>query len=784
MNNVFKSKAKNLQYLQNKLKSAKVLPLITISLQEVKNNKNVVLEKINSLNSKKIIIRSSSSSEDTSHASNAGAFLSIANVNIENENELFESITKVGNSMPLNEDCILVQPMLEDIMICGVAFSVDKENNAPYFSISYDSSGSNDAITSGSKAKITNFYHYRFLPTLNLDSNMIKVINLIEELENIFQSKSLDIEFAITNDLNLYCLQVRPLVMQNKPDFFHSIPNNALSRLQKRINSISQKHPNILGDKTIFGVMPDWNPAEIIGIKPKRLALSLYKEIVTDNVWAYQRDNYGYRNLRSYPLMHSFLGIPYIDVRVSFNSFIPKKLNDAIASKLINFYIKSLINTPELHDKVEFDIVFSCYDLNTPNKLKMLLKEGFNSNEIKRIEFALLELTNNIINPKSGLYLKDLKKATLLREIYDEIVDSNLSIYDKIYWLIENCKRFGTLPFAGVARGAFIAMQLLNSLVEIGFLSKEERQLFLSSLKTVSKELSVDINYLNENTINDFLQKYGHLRAGSYNILSPRYDEAFDIYFGNIYEKKNEIKENNEDNVEFSLSSEKYNLLDRYLIENGLEVNARELFEFFRIVIEGREKIKFEFSRLLSEAIKLIKELGDSLDISPEDMAHLDIKSILSLYSSLYKDSPKDRFLNEIKAHKEEFNLTLALKLPPLIINSNDIYSFYYQKTSPNFITSKSIIAPCIQILDSNNESNIEGKIVLIHSADPGYDYLFTKNIAGLITCYGGANSHMAIRASELNLPSVIGVGEENFNEYIKSKKIKIDCESEQIFCL
>jgi hypothetical protein len=77
--------------------------------------------------------------------------------------------------------------------------------------------------------------------------------------------------------------------------------------------------------------MPDWNPAKIIGVKPKKLALSLYKELVTDNVWAYQRDNYGYKNLRSHPLLVSFLGVPFIDVRVDFNSFIPKNLENRTA---------------------------------------------------------------------------------------------------------------------------------------------------------------------------------------------------------------------------------------------------------------------------------------------------------------------------------------------------------------------------------------------------------------------------------------------------------------------
>ena len=65
--------------------------------------------------------------------------------------------------------------------------------------------------------------------------------------------------------------------------------------------------------------MPDWNPAEIIGIKPKELSSSLYKELITNKVWAENRDNYGYKDIKSNHLMTNFLGTPYIDVRVDFN---------------------------------------------------------------------------------------------------------------------------------------------------------------------------------------------------------------------------------------------------------------------------------------------------------------------------------------------------------------------------------------------------------------------------------------------------------------------------------
>ena len=38
----------------------------------------------------------------------------------------------------------------------------------------------------------------------------------------------------------------------------------------------------------------------------------------------------------------------------------------------------------------------------------------------------------------------------------------------------------------------------------------------------------------------------------------------------------------------------------------------------------------------------------------------------------------------------------------------------------------------------------------------------------------------MAIRCAELNLPALIGVGEKNYNEIIKSKMINLDCEKKK----
>ncbi len=771
----FKSKARNLLALQGLLKNGELLPLLIINKKDLKE-KERIFSQIQGLKSKYLIIRSSSKNEDNTQNSNAGAFLSLAKIKSDDKEAVFDALDKVALSMPNDNDELLIQPFLDEILSCGVAFSVDKDNFAPYFCIQYDESGSNAAITDGSSKEGKSFFAYRENIVIK-DKKMAKLVAMVQELESLFECEFLDVEFAFAKyegKERLFCLQVRPLVMKNKINLFKALPKEALARLAKRLDNLKEKRWGVLGENFIFGIMPDWNPAEIIGVRPKRLALSLYKNIITDNIWAYQRDNYGYKDMRSHPLMHSFLGMPYVDVRVSFNSFVPKILNEKLAQKLVDFYLQSLIKSPHLHDKIEFEIVYSCYDFNSPKKLKKLLKYGFNENEIKRLEFALLELTNNIINPLNSLFKKDIIKAMNIGFAFESIKNSNYSLIDKIYWLLELCKRYGTLPFAGVARAAFVAMQMLNSLVEIGFFSKEQRADFLNSLSTVSKKLSLRSENLSKDNVGEFLKEFGHLRAGTYNICSPRYDEAFERYFSLSKKPKKQ-----EEQI-FKLSAEQSKKLDILLIENGLKINAKDFLLFLKEAIEGRESVKFEFTKFLSYALELVGHLGEYYGISKEDMAYLDIENILTLSSSLYSKSPKEKFLDEIKKHKDEYKLTLALKLPPLLYESNQVYSFFTGHIMPNFITQKSISAE----VAFESDEDFEGKIVLIRAADPGYDYLFSKNIAGLITCYGGANSHMAIRASELQLPSVIGVGEEEFARISRAKRVRIECASEQILCL
>lgn len=44
---------------------------------------------------------------------------------------------------------ILVQPMLKNVKVCGVAFTMDPSTMGNYYVINYDTTGSTSAITSG-----------------------------------------------------------------------------------------------------------------------------------------------------------------------------------------------------------------------------------------------------------------------------------------------------------------------------------------------------------------------------------------------------------------------------------------------------------------------------------------------------------------------------------------------------------------------------------------------------------------------------------------------------------
>jgi len=763
---VFSTKANTLKSLETAVKKSKILPQITFTTEELLSKPEDIKKRVFPEFSGKVIVRSSALNEDTENMSMAGMYLSILNVTKDNFLDAAKKVCEsYSDKIPDNQ--ILTQPMLDNIAMSGVIFTIDPNTGGNYFVINYDSStGSSESITSGQKTDSSTCYIFHG-KKIN-DERLDLLCEAAFELMQLFNKNNIDIEFAFTKDNSLYILQARPLIL--KRDIIEiEKQNHALQRAHDFITRSMNTHPYAQGSRTIYGVMPDWNPAEMIGIRPRPLASSLYRKLITDGTWAYQRNEYGYKNLRSFPLMVEFCGLPYIDIRISFNSFIPKDIDDNLSEKLANYYLNSLAADPDKHDKVEFEIVFSCNTFDLPQRLKVLSENGFSQSDIDTLRTSLCTLTNNIINITDGLWIIDTQKIDILDKRREKIISSDMDDISKIYWLISDCTRYGTLPFAGLARAGFIAVQFLKSMVSIGILSEQEYQNFMGSLNTISSQMSSDWQELSQQS---FLRKYGHLRPGTYDITSKRYDQASEIYLGGQANSTS-----NKEKETFSLSIEQYTAIQNEMTKQGLSGDVLALFKFLKSAIEGREYSKFIFTKSLSHVLELLAKLGETYGFNRDDMSYLDYFLIEKIYSST--TNIKKALGDSIAEGKSRYEQTLSFTMPPVIINPDDIYAFHMPTSIPNYITLGEAEGDiCHKDL---NKNNINGKILLIKAADPGFDWIFSCNILGFITAYGGANSHMAIRAGELGIPAAIGVGEKIFDRLSMANKLRLDCANRKI---
>jgi phosphohistidine swiveling domain-containing protein len=269
----------------------------------------------------------------------------------------------------------------------------------------------------------------------------------------------------------------------------------------------------------------------------------------------------------------------------------------------------------------------------------------------------------------------------------------------------------------------------------------------------------------------EFDLKYGHLRSGTYDITTDTYS-------------KMDFKENGTTEIQpvpknLNESLDK-DIIKKALMSIDMDIDAEQFLLFLKTSYEQREFFKFEFTKTLSLAIEILAKIAEMAGFTRFDFAYLDVADI---YSSIYYTNIydlKEFWTTIINQRKEVYKFNSQIILPDVILDENSFNFIKIEEMRPNFITDKIISAQTVA-LSSNKKSDIEGKIILIESADPGFDWIFSKNIKGLITMYGGVASHMAIRCSEFGLPAAIGCGEKIYNDILNMKDITLDCKNGKI---
>jgi glutamine kinase len=758
----FSTKAGTLQALSQLLSRAYLCNQFVISASDwLLDEARIVDRIIEQFALQPLAIRSSAANEDGLTDSQAGVNLSLINIDPVREN-IGVAINSVFSSYQnaLIDDQVLVQPMVADVDVSGVILTRDLDTGSPYFVINYDDfSGRTDTVTSGVESKTV--LVRRSTPDALRSARFRELIACAQEIEAVTGHHELDIEFCINKDDQVYILQVRPLAARKNWTFIHDDKiNAALANVQETIERYRKPVPGLVGETTIFGEMPDWNPAEIIGNTPRPLAFSLYRNLITDHIWADARASMGYRHI-DHPLIVDFSGRPYVDVRLSLNSFLPPSIDDQVAEKLINHQIAKLHNRRDLHDKIEFEIAVTCRDFSFRETRADLVGSGFANTEIDDLEIGLKEITYNALKSRSGMMASDLANARRL--LLEQNAEPGASPLDHIRKQLDSCRESGTLPFARLARHGFIGILLLRSLVKRGVFSPKDVEHFMRGIHTVASDLVADMHALGVDNISRevFLQRYGHLRPGTYDILSERYDEQPDLYLGHGGRKiAAEI-------TPFEPTAAQRRAVGRLLGEAGYEITTDELLLYIVDAVKAREESKFAFTRCLSDILVAINNVGQSHGLSRDDLSFFQIDELLG--------GDIRRMKTDLPARRDAYNLSRAIRLPHLIRGPEEIDVVRLPLGHPTFITNRTVTAANLR-LTAHDVLDIDNKIVLIESADPGFDWVLSHDIKGLITCFGGANSHMAIRCAEFGLPAAIGCGERLFDQLSASPVTELNC--------
>ena len=207
----FKTKAQNLNNLR--IRNGSIPKIYFFKVADYNKKKKLYLNKIQNNFNSEIAIRSSSSSEDGIHNSNAGMFKSFLKIDINNKKKIDTCINKVIASYKKRthkNDEILIQKMVKNVKYSGVATSCDKDSLAPYYHINFIEDRDTSLVTSGKKGS-KSFIFFKFSKKKPKSIFLKKVINLINELEKKFKNNAIDIEFVFDKKQKLYLVQVRQL---------------------------------------------------------------------------------------------------------------------------------------------------------------------------------------------------------------------------------------------------------------------------------------------------------------------------------------------------------------------------------------------------------------------------------------------------------------------------------------------------------------------------------------------------------------------------------------------
>lgn len=611
----------------------------------------------------------------------------------------------------VSTDAVLIQPQVRRVRH-ALAASSRGAFGSGYHLVSSARGARPDAITRGDCAADT--WHVRpGARTGTLPPHVQRALAVLESVCRLMPDQPLELEL-VDDGTDAWLLQARPL--PGSP--VDAAPQAVMPRARRQV-----RRARATG-AVLLGLMPDWNPAELLGAHPRPLSLSVFASVIGDGTWWRSRASLGYARPYRAQLLRPIAGRPYVDVRASFESLCPAAVDPRLRQRVVRDWLQALGDAPQLHDRVEFDVAVAAPEFDARQRLAMIASSVDRSAWLD----ALRRIAVDALDPLRLASRRRLFGQQLCASVQQRSPSARLK------WLRDRV----AAPFAQAARCDFIAQALWRSAVRRGAIAPER---CLAMLSAVPTDTGLDAPLA--------LRPRQFDLGGMVALPSPGASSPA---------------------VEFRLAADEHAALARLLREQRLPWSPIELVELSRLAAIGRQLGKQVLAALL----------GGWFDALASDCAARgvgdDILPWLEWRHAANPQLPANSLIARAAAARQRYAQDGHLRMPPLIACEDDLLLVPQPAASGHFHGSGCIEGALVQVGPASRPHDVPLRAVLaIESADPGYEWIFSREPVALVTAFGGPHSHMALRCAGAGCGAVLGVGIARFERLLAAPRVRVD---------
>jgi glutamine kinase len=694
-----------------------------------------------------VAVRSSRAQECAGVAAQAGRYRSVGAVDPSELQMLRGAISAVVRSYgePRVADEILIQDWIGDAIATIGASSSSATPYPKTACVSHRLGSETHAITAG----WTNVQRYWLAdghsPVAHWPSAVRRAFALLSHIEITLGIAAFELEIAVDSRGRLRLLQLSPST-QSAPALSFSQRRRGIARLLWQYDQAARPRSGELGSATVLGLMPDWNPAELIGEHPRALAASVFQGLIAKRAWREARVGLGYRDAPTHPLIAFIAGRPYVDVRASLNSLLPGSLAPSLALPVINTSLEKLRLQPSLHDRIETELQPTCTGFADEWRQQLRLA-GLNASAQRQWHKSLLMLDTRWNERPSGADSLG-KLVTAAAQIKRSIAVTGTDPGALVGCLVDIESALARV-FAADARLAFVARFQLASLARAGAISVSRLNEIFGSTTVLHSPLGINA------------KAHGAQRPSTFDIRVPPLRSS------------NSPSNHARKTMTFSASERR--AVNALLQTQEIVIGADAWLARAQGRIEQREQGKYLLAEALSNWLGAVAHWGSTLGFTTDDLSHLSL-------AALQKHRGAPQAARIIARNRALHEAQRAIRLPILITRRRDVYASTDSALRPTFSGSGRVTGR-VQVIDrfTIRRTIAAGTIVVSRAADPGFDWIFEQPIAALVTCFGGPHSHMAIRCGETLLPCVLGCGETTYQALLGAQCISIDLEQRHL---